>query len=186
MSFDGAPPAGVGHDPDPYVAQLQPWTQKLPTMTRGSMITRSIFALILGGTMAVMVVAVLVIVVIKHPAFTQKEFAVFPATVFAWGYLYTGIRNLRLLPAGSWNDPVQFSAPHAFTLTGGLIRFPGTFSKKAEDWPLDETTVKVIDTRLRKGLYLHCDRFKTRRFPARGLEKSPTQLEQIIIDYRKA
>lgn len=191
MSVDENPlRATVPDRSEPYVVKLAPWTQKLPTFTRGSLILRSIGALILGGMCAVLVIAMVVVgiyVAATRPEpFHSDELAVIPVSIFAWYLLRSGVHYLRYLPAGTWSDRVQFAAPYAFTVTPGLIHFPGGFAREAEDWPLAGTTVEAVDTRLRKGLLLRCDGFKTRQFPARGLTKTPTELQRIIEDRRNA
>lgn len=168
---------------DSVVFELAEWTQRIATPTRGSLKWRAVASLVFGGLLALLAAAGLVVTLVQDGISARLL-----GVVFVGGSAAILIRNgthfMRHLPPGADGDHVQFSAPHAFSISDDTIHFPGRFGADPEDWPLAETLIEATPGGSGGSLALRCPGRKHRRFVARALVMSPGEISRLVEDRR--
>ncbi|MDN5726458.1 MAG: phage holin family protein [Propionibacteriales bacterium] len=143
--------------------ELSEWTQRLPGPTKRSLRRQSIALLVVALIFVLLVLAGLVTMIIK-PWPIEGVVGVVVLSIISGLLAWHGIRRLRALPPGPDDQPIQFAAPYAFEIDGGMLRFPGMFGRPSEERSLADTTVVETGASLRLSSPGH----RMRRFPARS------------------
>jgi len=168
---------------DPVVVELSAWTQRVPTVTRGSLRRRSVASLIVGGLLGLVAAGGLVASLVLDRVDVRLLGLAFlgVAAVFM---IWNAIRYLRHLPSGSDADPVKFTAPFAFVISDDALHFPGRFDTDPDDWPLAETVVVATAGRSGGSLVLRCPGRKSRRFFGKALVLPPSEISRLVEERR--
>lgn len=169
---------------DPVIVELKEWTQRLPTRSRKSVRRRSVVSLVVGGLLVLLGVAGAVASVALDGPSIRLLGAAFLA-VSGGLMIWNAVRYLKHLPRGGDDDPVQFAAPFAFSISDDSLHFPPRFDISPEEWPLAATVVEVRPDRS-GPLVLRCPGKRTRRYLPSALVRSPAEISRLIEDRRAA
>ena len=170
---------------DPVVVELSAWTQRMPTVARGSLRRRSVASLIVGGLLGLVAVGGLVASLVLGRVDARLLGLAFLG-VAAFFMIWNALRYLRHLPAGADEAPVQFAAPYAFVISDDALHFPGRFDSDPEDWPLADTVVVATAGRSGGSLVLRCPGRKSRRFFGKALVLPPSEISRLVEERRGA
>lgn len=161
------------------VVEVAPWaTAQRRAHTIGSVRGRARAGVVAGIVCGL--VALLGIVAAFVESEFQLAFGGLFLAVIAAALLWSGRHRLLAARGRADDEEVFFVAPYAFVVTDATLEFPEVLGRPAESWDRESTSSEVATVAKQDMLVLTHPQFRTRRFAARALKETPSQVLAAI------